>query len=643
MFFPVAAQAELIIDINSLIPSSGEGITYINGFNSYKNEVTYEKKNGLSIFEGDIILTTTQEAENWRLSHEKSSTTFGTRSVIRTGERYRWVNNLMPYEFASNVSDNVKTMFIQAMAHWEDNTEIRFVERNSSNASLYPDYVSVVENELACYSYVGRIGGKQLLNVVSACGFGATVHEIGHAAGLWHEQSREDRDSFVQINSDNIQDGKENNFQQQISGGDDIGTYDYGSIMHYGAYAFSKNGLTTIDPIQTVEIGQRLGLSELDIASILQHYPASASVKQWNKMTSESAKFIKTVDFDNDGQLDLVGSFSSGTWINRGAEWEKLTSETAISLEFIDTDSNGQLEIIGNFRSGVWLYDDLQGWFSKLTSETAHSLQLVDLNNDGVDVILGDFPSGVYIYDNNQWDKLTSESAKFIKIIDFDNDGQLDLVGSFSSGTWIHRGAEWEKLSPQTAISLDFIDINNDGQLEIIGNFRSGVWLYDDQQGWFNKLSSETAHSLQFVDLNNDGVDVILGDFPSGVYIYDNNQWIKMSSESAHFIKTVDFDNDGQLDLVGSFSSGTWIHRGAEWEKLTPQTAISLDFVDTNNDGQLEIIGNFRSGVWLYDDQQGWFNKLSSESALSIKVVDLDNDGVDEVLGNFGSGTYLYE
>jgi len=49
--------------------------------------------------------------------------------------------------------------------------------------------------------------------------------------------------------------------------------YDYGSIMHYSAFAFSRNGQRTIQPRDpNAQIGQNVGFSARDIERVLLMY-----------------------------------------------------------------------------------------------------------------------------------------------------------------------------------------------------------------------------------------------------------------------------------------------------------------------------------------------------------------------------------
>ena len=62
----------------------------------------------------------------------------------------------------------------------------------------------------SCWSDLGRLGnGKQLVSLGKQCySQGTAMHELLHTLGFYHEQSRADRDEYVNIHYDNIRDGK---------------------------------------------------------------------------------------------------------------------------------------------------------------------------------------------------------------------------------------------------------------------------------------------------------------------------------------------------------------------------------------------------------------------------------------------------
>lgn len=221
---------------------------------SEPRKVDYVYANGYAVYEGDILLNMDRPS-------------YAGLGIVP--ESYLWPSGIVPYVIDDKLPDEFRVH--DAIEHWENLTDVRFVPLDEADVD-HDNYIRF-RPYIGCASYVGMQGkGEQPILLAKACSTGNTIHEIGHALGLWHEHSRADRDEFVDVRYENIQSAAVHNFNKQVEDGRDIGAYDYGSIMHYPRWAFSKNGNDTIVPHGDQEIGQRDNLSADDIAAINDMY-----------------------------------------------------------------------------------------------------------------------------------------------------------------------------------------------------------------------------------------------------------------------------------------------------------------------------------------------------------------------------------
>ena len=242
----------------------------------------------------DFIAISRNSYPNWRWTNRENG--IATIPYYIRQSKYN-----QEYGFDQSEYDKI----LDALAHItsETNKAVQFRWWTSSDDS----YILFKKSSGGCSSWIGQQSGYQDIWLASWCIKRGTIqHETLHALGFGHEMNRPDRDNYVTIKFGNIKPDWFSQFEKSSSA-NSLGTlYDYYSVMHYHAYAASKNGGLTIDAgAYTDIIGQRNGISEGDILQLKLIYQCTTGPRTYQAMRNDGLCTNQCQCFA--GQVGCVG------------------------------------------------------------------------------------------------------------------------------------------------------------------------------------------------------------------------------------------------------------------------------------------------------------------------------------------------
>ncbi|XP_048452552.1 meprin A subunit alpha [Rhincodon typus] len=232
------------------------------------------------LFQGDI-------AQSWERNALKDPTS-------------RWKFPI-PYILADSLDLNAKGEILNSFEQYRLKSCVDFKPYEGEKTYL------IFQKLDGCWSFIGALHSGQTISIGEQCDYKAIVeHELLHALGFYHEQSRTDRDDYVNIWWDEIIPGMEQNFvvydDSYIT---DLNTpYDYESVMHYAPFSFNKNDsfptITAKIPAFDEIIGQQLDFSAIDLLRLNRMYNCSSTLTLLDQCSFEFINICGMIQGENE-------------------------------------------------------------------------------------------------------------------------------------------------------------------------------------------------------------------------------------------------------------------------------------------------------------------------------------------------------
>jgi len=324
------------------------------GFNE-SQDVEIVEINGKVVFHGCVVVESLDEL--------KSQESAGRGGTSTTASYTLWADAKLPYVLADNHPR--KDEILWAIEHINSQTDFDISPRTCER-----DYIEFTyDGSDGGGFYTNGIGrpssGKRKVNIRNSTttrfSRGSIVHELCHAIGMFHEHTRTDRNTFVNVNVSGL--SRQKAAQYKIftqrrtygsTGGVNRGSYDYGSIMHYPETA----GVMTAKQNTTERIGQRSALSSIDISTLNTIARVSKSRAPSNPKPCES----ESTENSSGGIVDAFQSVWGYVFGENEADNGGATVAQSFNIQY-DVELVPQQTDMSCWAAGAAM---LVGWFDKV-------------------------------------------------------------------------------------------------------------------------------------------------------------------------------------------------------------------------------------------------------------------------------------